>query len=73
MEILWEDTVSAEFRVIHPKLHGNFAFPQNFYTRKLDEVTVFYAVYGKYIMIPETIRTTKDFMDLLTEHLSFYR
>ena len=28
----------------HPKLCGNCAFPQNFRTRKLGEITVFYAV-----------------------------
>ena len=44
VEILWKDRVSAEFRVIHPKLYGSFAFPQNFHTRKLDEITVFHAV-----------------------------
>ena len=27
------------------KLCGNCAFPRNFRTRKLDEITVFYAVY----------------------------
>ena len=35
MEILWKDTVSAEFLANHPKLYGNGAFPQNFHTRKL--------------------------------------
>ena len=43
MEILWKDTVSAEFWAIHPKLCGNSAFPQNSHTRKLGEITVFYA------------------------------
>ena len=28
----------------HPKLCGNCAFPQNFHTRKLGEITVFFAV-----------------------------
>ena len=27
-----------------PKLCGNYAFPQNFHTRKLVEITVFFAV-----------------------------
>ena len=44
MEILWEGTVSAEFRAIRPKLCGNCAFPQNFHTRKLEEITVFFVV-----------------------------
>ena len=30
--------------MIHPKLCGNCALPQNFHTRKLGESTVFYAV-----------------------------
>ena len=32
----------AEFRVIRPKLCGNYAFTQNSYTRKLVGITVFY-------------------------------
>ena len=39
VEILWKGTVSS-----YPKLCGNCAFPQNFYTRKLGEITAFYAV-----------------------------
>ena len=31
-------------RTNRPKLCGNCAFQQNFYTRKLDEITVFFAV-----------------------------
>ena len=46
MKILWKDTVSAKFRANRPKLCGNCAFPQNFLTRKLGEITVFYAVEG---------------------------
>ena len=41
--MLWKRTVSAELRAIHPKLYGNCAFPQNFHTRELDEITVTYA------------------------------
>ena len=33
------------FHVIHQKLCGNCAFPQNFHTRKLGEITVFYTVH----------------------------
>ena len=40
VEILWKDTVSAKFQ----KLCGNCAFPQNFHTRKLGEITWFFAV-----------------------------
>ena len=52
MEILWKGTVSTKFRATvstkfwanRSKLCGNFALPQNFQTRKLGEITVFYAV-----------------------------
>ena len=43
MEILWKGTVSAVSRD-SPKLCENCAFPQNFHTSKLGEITVFYAV-----------------------------
>ena len=36
-----ERIVSA---AIHPKLCGNYAFPQNVHARKLGEITVFFAV-----------------------------
>ena len=41
VESLQKGTVSIEFR---PKLCGNCVFPQNFRTRKLGEISVFYAV-----------------------------
>ena len=44
MEILWKGTFSPEFRANNLKLCGIFAFPQNFYTKKLGEITIFYAV-----------------------------
>ena len=37
-------TVFAYFRANRPKLYGNYAFPQIFHTRKLGEITAFYAV-----------------------------
>ena len=40
MEILWKGTVSANC----PKLCGKGVFPQNFQTRKLGKVTVFFTV-----------------------------
>ena len=43
MEIFRKGTVSAEFWANRPKLCGNCAFPKNFHTRKLGEITVFYA------------------------------
>ena len=45
-KILWECTIFEEFPGIHPKICGNFVFLQNFYTRKLDEITICYAVYN---------------------------
>ena len=45
MEILWKGTVSAYFRANRPKLWGNCAFPENFHTMELGEITVFYVVY----------------------------
>ena len=44
VEILWKGKVSAQFRVIRSKLCGNYAFSQNFHTRKLGEITVFFVV-----------------------------
>ena len=35
-------TVSALFWAIRPKLCGNCAFPQNFHTRQLGQITVFF-------------------------------
>ena len=46
VKILWECTISEEFPGIHPKLRENFVFLQNFYTRKLDEITICYVVYN---------------------------
>ena len=46
MEVLWKGTVSAYFRANRPKLCGNCSFPQNFHTRKLGEITVFFVVYN---------------------------
>ena len=39
----------AHFWAIRLKLCQNCAFPHNFHTIKLDEITVFYAVNGGYI------------------------
>ena len=50
MKILWKRTVSAEFREIRLKFCGNYAYPQNFHTGKLSEITVFYAVCKKLIL-----------------------
>ena len=37
-------TVSAKYRANRPRFCRNCAFPQNFRTRKLDKISVFYAV-----------------------------
>ena len=42
VEILWKGTVSAYFRTIRSKLCRNCAFLQNFRTRKLGEITIFF-------------------------------
>ena len=44
MDILWKGAVSAKFLANRPKLCENCAFPQNFYTMKVGESTVFFAV-----------------------------
>ena len=49
LEILWKGVVSAEFRANHSKLCGSCAFPRNFHTRKLGEITAFYAVLGSFV------------------------
>ena len=51
MEILWKDTVSALFQAIRLKLCRNCAFPQNFHTRKLGEITVFLSVFAKALLL----------------------
>ena len=43
--ILWKGTVFAQFRGIRSKLFENFAFPQNFHTKKLGQITVFLHAY----------------------------
>ena len=47
-----QPTASAEFRANRskPKLCGNYVFPENFHTKKLGELTVFYAVTVNLIM-----------------------
>ena len=44
VEILRDGAVYVQFWAIRPKLCGNCAFPQNFHTKKLGEITAFYAV-----------------------------
>ena len=45
---------------IRPKLCGNWAFAQNFYTRKLGEITLFYAVQdsAKQLQVAATVDLT---------------
>ena len=46
MEILWKHTVCVGFQAIRLNFSPNCAFPRNFHTRKLGEITVFYAVFA---------------------------
>ena len=45
------------FRENRQKLCGNYDFLQNFHTMKLDEITVFYAVYNLPIILWITINS----------------
>ena len=42
--LVWKFCRKVKFRVVRPKLCGNFAFPQNLHTGKSGEITVFFAV-----------------------------
>ena len=44
VEILYKGRVSVEFLAMYLKLYRNCAFLLNFHTRKLREISVFYAV-----------------------------
>ena len=44
VELLWKSTISAWFQAICSKLCGNCAFPQNFRTTKISEITVLFVV-----------------------------
>ena len=52
--MIWKSFGKAQFphsfeRIANcPKLCGNFALPQNFHTRKLGEITVFYVISQNY-------------------------
>ena len=52
--------VSAEFR--RSKLCANCSFPRSFHTRKLGEVSVFYAVGLYLLIIPDTKRKVSEFL-----------
>ena len=45
--LVWKFCGKEQFPhiAIRPKLWGNCSFPQNFHTRKLVEITVFFAVF----------------------------
>ena len=47
VEFLWKGTVSEQFRANCPKLCKNCAFWQNFHTRKVGKILVFFAVLDK--------------------------
>ena len=46
MQILWKGTISADFRAIRLKLYGRYAFLQDFHTRNLCEISVFYVMWS---------------------------
>ena len=46
--ILCKATVSPEFQVNRQKLYGNCVFLQNFQTRKLGKITVFFALFDSW-------------------------
>ena len=52
----------------HPKLCENCAFPQNFYTGKLGEITVLCTAI---FIILETVVTDKNFQVFLFFHFNF--
>ena len=54
-----ETHIFAEFWAILPKHWGNCAFSQNFYTRKLGEITVFYVKVLSSFLILNNYRTRK--------------
>ena len=43
-QVLSKGTFFAQFWANSPKLCGKCAFPQNFHTRKVGEITLFFAV-----------------------------
>ena len=43
--IFWKHTVFIAFLTTCPKIFENCAFPQNFHTRKLDKISVFYTLH----------------------------
>ena len=52
------------FSAILPKLRGNCAFPKNFHTRQLGEITVFYSMYSLLSEYPVPVDTTKVYSNL---------
>ena len=57
VEILWKGTIFTQSRANHPKLCIKCAFPESFHTRKLGEITVFYALHcsGSVFYIVKTL------------------
>ena len=61
-------------RVNRPKLYGNCAFPQNSHTRRLGEITVFYAVspnFTEYIISNFLYRNNK-MLDGMSRTICFF-
>ena len=44
--LVWKFAERHSFRIVSGDSPGNCAFPQNFHTSKLGEITIFYAVNG---------------------------
>ena len=66
--ILWKGTVTVEFGANCPKFFENCACTQNFHTRKLGEISVFYVVYASWfnpflvnVPILYSLKTEKQF------------
>ena len=63
MRKVCENAISVEFWAKRSKLWENCAFPQNFHTRKLGEITAFYAVCNNYC-VKRTILNNFKLYDL---------
>ena len=70
MEIFRKGIVSPEFWANLPKLCLNCAFLQNFYTKKLGEITVFWAVDLLYRYLKETTDRVKP-NQIINTHYTF--
>ena len=56
MEILWKGTASGK----SAKTMRKRAFPQNFHTRKLGEITIFFAVFSDIVREHEKVKNVAN-------------